>query len=520
MSFSVPRRYRAAALLGVALFLTLVFVGGRAWATFAFLPGGEGSTWIVGDEYPTSNGQPAGGTCAAGSPGSAVAANDASLPGQGDAFDYAAMTWVDGTQVGGVMTATGNEAEFAPVIISGLTAQMEYRALSTQSTLRVLLKLTNPTGSTITVPVQYVNNFGSDTATTVVSTSSGDSAFSTTDRWLITDDSPTAGDPTNTTVVYGPGSPAETPVGASLTVFSCVGTEGSLSTFDLSIPPLSRQTLMFFQQLNPTATQAQSDAAQYDTTPPPGHPLTEGLTPNELFDVVNWDYGFVLHVAQHFTAYETNTGTPRIPSETLTLVDRFGTETVRRGEPRMLLTPTSVEVPGGRISPIENPDEHLKCYSLTGTIRQERTVRAVNQFGEADLFVKEANRLCAPALKSEGAPLPPGAEPVDTQHYKCYRVDETPRFSQSGALLEDQFRSQVVDLRSAELLCNSVEKRRSGHDPVPAPRPEDDLVCYDLTERVPFTAVDVLTRDQFGDQTLRVIDPDLLCVPSTVVAPD
>jgi hypothetical protein len=515
MSSAVSRQNRFAIALGIAVVFTLLFLVGRAWATSATLPGGEGSSWFVRDDQVTTNGAPTGGSCTTtGVSGSGAGTLDASIGFQGDAFDCATMAWVGGTQVGGLMVAAGNEAVFAPVPVSGLVAQMELHAVSTQSTLRVLLKLTNPTTSTIAVPVEYVNNLGSDGSTQVIASSSGDLAFGTDDRWLITDDfSTVSGDPTNTTVVYGPDSPPETTTAVSMTVFQAAGTEGTLARFDLEIAPGTQETLMFFQQLNPTATDAQTDVVQFDTTPPPGHPLTEGMTPDEFATIVNWDYG-VERVPQHFTGYETNTGTPRFPSETLTLVDQFGTETVRRAEPRLLLTPTSKQRPGGPPEPIQRPDEHLKCYSLTGTIRQERTVRVSNQFGASELFVKEANRLCAPALKSTD-PIPPGAEPEDTQHYKCYRVDETPRFSEDGVLLEDQFRAQVVDVRSAELLCNPVEKRRTGHPPVPPPRPDEHLVCYDLTERTPFTALNVFTRDQFGDQSLRVIDPDLLCVPST-----
>jgi hypothetical protein len=517
MSFGFSRQNRLALVLGIAVACTLVFLVGQAWATSATLLGGEGSSWFVGDDLGTTNGQPTGGGCTSVPAGSGAATADASIPGQFDAFDFATMAWVDTTQVGGLMAAVGNEAIFAPVVISGLVAQMEYRALSTQSTLRVLLKLTNPSASTISVPVQYVNNFGSDGGTQIIASSSGDPVFGPDDRWLITDDGNTLGfDPTNTTVLYGPDSPPETTAATAITVFNCAGTEGSLARFELSIAPGTQQTLMFFQQLNPTATDAVTDSVQYDTTPPPGHPLTEGMTPDEFATIVNWDYGVdEVRVPQHFTGYATNTGSPRIPSETLTLIDQFGTETVRRAEPRLLMTPTSKQRPGRDVEPIERPDEHLKCYSLTGTIRQNRTVHVSNQFGEnVELFVKEANRLCAPALKSE-EPIPPDAEPEDTQHYKCYRVEERPRFSEDGVILEDQFREQVVDVRSAELLCNPVEKRRTGEEPVPPPRPDEHLVCYDFTERVPFPARNVFTRDQFGDQSLRALDPDLLCVPST-----
>jgi hypothetical protein len=51
-----------------------------------------------------------------------------------------------------------------------------------------LLTLSNPTGADIAVPVDYVNNFGSDGFTTVGGTSSGDASFAAGDRWVVTHD--------------------------------------------------------------------------------------------------------------------------------------------------------------------------------------------------------------------------------------------------------------------------------------------------------------------------------------------
>lgn len=207
------------AVLSAAIALVLAFGGGSAWATDATLTGGEGAEWFVHDEFLTSNGQPAGGFCSTGPAGSGASVVDADLLAQGDAFDDAAATFVDGTLVGGLLTATGREANFAPVSISGLSVQVEMRALSSQSTLRTLVKLTNPTSSTISVPVQYVNNFGSDGSTQITDSSTGDTSFSTADRFVVTDDSSTlAGDPANTTVLYGSGNPPVTTSAASQTV--------------------------------------------------------------------------------------------------------------------------------------------------------------------------------------------------------------------------------------------------------------------------------------------------------------
>jgi len=277
--------------------LSLVVPVGTARATEATLTGGEGSEWSSADELITSNDQPLGGDCRFGGDGTGAATKDGRIlgsgdvPGAGDAFDFGTMVWVNDTQVGGLLTATANEALFSPVTISGLTVRVRHYALTTQSTLRVLVDLQNPTDAPISVPVDYVNNFGSDGATQVFASSNGDLAYGLEDRWIVTDDSDDAGgDVANTSVFYGPSDPAETPVSTSAEVFYCAGTQGALDRFQLEIDPGATETLMFFQQLNRSAAEASIDASQFNATPPPGHPLTEGMTPGDFASIVNWNY--------------------------------------------------------------------------------------------------------------------------------------------------------------------------------------------------------------------------------------
>jgi hypothetical protein len=72
-------------------------------------------------------------------------------------------------------------------------------------------------------------------------------SFTTADRWLITDDVSTVlGDPTNTHVVFGPGSPLVTPSNASETVFLAAATNGVLADFALTVPGNGTIALLFF----------------------------------------------------------------------------------------------------------------------------------------------------------------------------------------------------------------------------------------------------------------------------------
>ena len=203
MLAGVSRRLTFALALAAALLFAATFLSARAAAANVNLFGGEGAQWVASDTVRTANGQPTG-LCTPG-PGDGMV--EASAPFGGDAFDFASLVWIDNVQVAGPLaTVTSNEAIFsAASVVPGVEAQMKIRALSSSATARTLLSLRNLAGSARSVTVTYATNMGSDGATRVNGTSSGDTGFTAADRWVITDDalSP-GGDPANTTVLYGP----------------------------------------------------------------------------------------------------------------------------------------------------------------------------------------------------------------------------------------------------------------------------------------------------------------------------
>ncbi|MFO0804296.1 MAG: Calx-beta domain-containing protein [Gemmataceae bacterium] len=254
------------------------------------IAGGAASSWTISDSFLTSNGLPTGGSGASGPGGSGITIVDASIPGQGDAFDDGATLWVNNTVVGGALSQSGNTVDFATQSISGLNSTAQYYIASSSATARVLLTLSNPTAAPITVPVDYLTNFGSDGATAIQGTSDGDTTFTAADRWLVTDDGP-GGDPANTTVLFGSGTPAITPVGVSSTVFSNAGTQGARATFNVTVDPGQTLSLMFFQKLNDTTANALTEAPTFfDTNPALGSDLLSGLTGTQLSQIVNWDF--------------------------------------------------------------------------------------------------------------------------------------------------------------------------------------------------------------------------------------
>jgi hypothetical protein len=256
------------------------------------LTGGGSSSWNVSDDGGTGNGLPAGDDCE-GEPGLTV--QDANIPDGSDAYDNAAMLWLDDAVFvpPDPVDLTGQTLTAGPVSMSGLDVTMQYYAASGDATLRTVITFENPSGADINATAQWVNNSGSDGGTGIRGTSSGDTTFDTADRWIVTSDSAgTPGDPVNTYVLFGPGSPV-TPSGASQVVFSCAGTEGVLSTFDVSIPAGAARHLMFFNQMNAENAGALTAAAEFDTNPAEGGDLLSGLDATQLSEVLNWAFAAV-----------------------------------------------------------------------------------------------------------------------------------------------------------------------------------------------------------------------------------
>lgn len=274
----------------MALTLGLLgLAGGAVHAATVDVSGGGSSQWNISDERITSNGLPSGGSCTGGAAGSGASIVDANIPAGSDAFDYAGMIWVNNTQVGGNLSAAGSRVTFSPVSISGLNAQIIYDVLGTSATLRVFLRLQNPTGSAIAVPVDYASNFGSDSSTQVRGSSSGDVSFTSADSWVVTSDFADS-DPVNTTVIFGAGAASVTASSVSQTVFSCAGTEGVSSRYNVSVPAGETIALVFFQQLNDTTPNALAEALSFDS-PDLDSDLLAGLSAGELALVQNFDFG-------------------------------------------------------------------------------------------------------------------------------------------------------------------------------------------------------------------------------------
>jgi hypothetical protein len=97
-------------------------------------------------------------------------------------------------------------------------------------------------------------------------------------------------------------------------------------------------------------------------------------------------------------------------------------------------------------------------------------------------------------------------------HFKCYTVqlmmgDTPPPF----VTLEDQFGAGPVGVGLPQVFCNPVDKLEDG---IPIFDPNAHLKCYGITPEYEFVPRDVVVTNQFGTETLRVLAPSSLCLPT------
>ena len=281
----------------VAILFCFMFSATGAYAAPATLPqtvtpGFNSTSWNV-EQVNTSTGAPYTGSCGSGS---GFGINDATGPtGAGDAYDDAYLVFVNGVQFdpGVTVDLTGTTLTAGPVLMSGLNVTVQYYFDAQAAVARIMVFLNNPTASPINATVDIPVNLGSDSGTIVQMTSSGDTAFTTADRWIVTSDSNTTpSDAVNTTVLFGPGGLA--PSAVTQTVLDCAATNGVGATYDISVPAGQTRSLLLFAGLGDitgngnTNAGAIASAALFDSsnTLPPG--ALTGLSGSQISSVVNW----------------------------------------------------------------------------------------------------------------------------------------------------------------------------------------------------------------------------------------
>ena len=271
---------------GVALALSLICFGSQA----ANVSTPFSVTTPIGAQWSISN------QSYSGDPSGAVLnINDASFAGGSDAYDSGWLVSVNGTYFSAATVNLEGTSVSAPASsMSGLNVSVKYYFAPNSAVARILVTLQNPTAAPIAANVRTATNFGSESGTTLRTTSSGDNSLDLADRWLVTSDGGPS-DPVNTSVLYGPGVVAEAPTAYSTVVHNGAGTQGISATFDLSVPAGQTQTLLFFAGLgnitsvgNTVAGAIAAAGAFNNNSTIPGEWL-QGLSQSEINQAVNWN---------------------------------------------------------------------------------------------------------------------------------------------------------------------------------------------------------------------------------------
>lgn len=293
---------RISEISGLALSAALLFfIPGMAWAANASLPqtiiAGPGVTeWQVTNDGGTSTGQVFAGNCDLTAGLTIDEATGAT--GDTDAYDKAYQLFVD-DQVfvapdpvdltDNVMTAGP-----APSGVANLPVTVQFLFSDTLQAARIRYIFENTSGNPIDVKVDVPVNFGSDAATTIEATASGDLVFDKDDRWVVTSDGIPVR-PVNTTVLFGTDNPPVRPTAVTGTVFTCGDAgEGAGVTFNIGIPANSMRSLMFFAGLGDiegaenTIDGAIAGAGMFDDAATIDDSLVGDLTNTEWDETLNW----------------------------------------------------------------------------------------------------------------------------------------------------------------------------------------------------------------------------------------
>ena len=213
------------------------------------------------------------------------------LNGTGDAFDTGMVLVIDGTYFPVVTAGTtevgGRQVAHGPMTMSGLTVTRRVLVPAGEGWARFLEYLDNPTGAAITVTVRIETNPGSDSSTMVTGSESGDTIFTTADRWVTTDDSTTSGDPSLCHLYWGTGA-RSLPTMVGMTVFDCATSNGVWIEFPVTVPAGGRAIVMHFGSQSGTSTDAIASCTSLSTLPA----STIGdLSASDRAAIVNWGAG-------------------------------------------------------------------------------------------------------------------------------------------------------------------------------------------------------------------------------------
>ena len=181
--------------------------------------------------------------------------------------------------------------------------------------------------------------------------------------------------------------------------------------------------------------------------------------------------------------------------------------------------------------PILNTGWHLSCFTVTNPVPPVvPTATVKNQFGQAALALQPPSDLCAPTQKSlqSATSLEPTGG-IQPDHLTCYPVTyataTTKPFKVPAADLvtvQDEFATgpQTVQVLAPETLCVPTEKILPTGKVYAVANPKANLLCFGVTPTQVISPV--WDSNQFGVSPVVIPSPpndERLCLPSTVKLP-
>ncbi len=136
-------------------------------------------------------------------------------------------------------------------------------------------------------------------------------------------------------------------------------------------------------------------------------------------------------------------------------------------------------------------------------------VRLTDQFETWDHQVLQLRHFANPVEKQHGPLISPITNP--DLHYTWWEIEPHP-FQRPGIAVDNQFGPQLLDVFAPRFLLNPARKNQPGPPP-----PGNHYKCYECVGQPVLETV--YLRDQFGQRTAVVLEPQLLCNPTVKQLP-
>ena len=183
--------------------------------------------------------------------------------GTSDAYDGCYYLEVDGVEYTGDGTYTaspdGRTITMPVTVMGSLRVQrMMYVPASGGDWARYLDVFENTTSADVSASVRIYGNLGSDSGTSVFSSSSGDTVVSTADTWFSTDDTDGSGDPSLAHVFQG--DAASSPM--SPATAASISSDNIEYSYDVTVPAGGRVAILTFALQGRSQSDVQAEAAR------------------------------------------------------------------------------------------------------------------------------------------------------------------------------------------------------------------------------------------------------------------